>query len=367
LSRRLLVLLTLCMALALMISAPVNAWILDWAHAWGGHGTGYQEGRGGVVVDSSGNVYFAGRNEDDRFVSKFDPDGDHLWSLDLDASGMAMFEDMAMMPDGNLCAVGWSQEFTTSTFAAIDIFSQDGTLLLDKLFGDVWGEEDYYANAVAVDKDGNIYVVGDIYSEANNDYDAFAAKFNSSGSLKWLVRWSPGADDVRERAYDVAFYDGVKDDYLYIAGEHGATGFVMKFNLTSLAPVWFSINIPAHSVAVDFYGAPWVSGWSYDQGTLICLDPSTGNPTYSIAITHDGYAKTIYYDIYIAGLFKYLVGEVEDTTRDALLTAIPPIAGLWTPWSLVWAETIRMSDNLLSLENIHTYISSEPHIQPSAQ
>ena len=140
-SRRLLVLLTLCMALALMISAPVNAWILDWAHAWGGRGTGYQEGRGGVVVDSSGNVYFAGRNEDDRFVSKFDPDGDHLWSLDLDADGMAMFEDMAMMPDGNLCAVGWTIEFTASPYAAIDIFSQDGELLLDKIFGDPLEQE----------------------------------------------------------------------------------------------------------------------------------------------------------------------------------------------------------------------------------
>jgi len=116
--------------------------------------------------------------------------GDHLWSLDLDASGMAMFEDMAMMPDGNLCAVGWTLEFTASHYAAIDIFSQDGALLLDKIFGDPSEQEAYSAWAVAVDKDGNIYVVGDIYSQADDDYDAFAAKFNSSGSLKWLVRWS---------------------------------------------------------------------------------------------------------------------------------------------------------------------------------
>ena len=54
-------------------------------------GDGYQEARGSVVLDSSGNVYFAGRYGIDGLVSKFDSSGNSLWSVNWDAGGADMF------------------------------------------------------------------------------------------------------------------------------------------------------------------------------------------------------------------------------------------------------------------------------------
>ena len=131
---------------------------------------------------------------------------------------------VAVDQDGNIYVVGDTDSFGVGIEAFILKYNAAGSLMWQKTWG---GADDDYAFSVAVDQDGNIYVVGVTYSFGPNN-DAFILKYNAAGSLMWQKTW--GGDD-----WDAAFSVAVDGANIYVAGGTYSFGlssdaFILKYN-----------------------------------------------------------------------------------------------------------------------------------------
>ncbi|MCX6565715.1 MAG: SBBP repeat-containing protein [Candidatus Aminicenantes bacterium] len=174
----------------------------------------------GIAVDPNGRIYVAGTSAatwgtplrgfagglSDPFIAKLDTDGNLGWNTflggDLDEKGKAIAVD----PDGNVYAAGGN---IASRSSATGKASPDHRAFVAKLNTDgklQWnaylsGATYYYASGVAVDPGRNIYVVGTnsaswlgtLASPSAVVFDAFVAKFNTTGTLQWNI--SLGGED----------------------------------------------------------------------------------------------------------------------------------------------------------------------------
>ena len=208
-----------------------------------------------VVVDAEGNAYVAGGSQsadfpapgllgesmggDNAFIAKFSPQGELLFSTILGGGRADYIEAMALTPDGNLMVTGTSG---SADFPIKDAFqaerpgrsavfltevSADGTEVLFSTFLggssreslDPFFYPDFYAG-LAVDAAGNSYIGGvtrsadfptlnafqtDKAVPDTLDYDAFVAKFDSSGQLLYSsYLGGSGVDFLRDLAVDEA-------------------------------------------------------------------------------------------------------------------------------------------------------------------
>jgi hypothetical protein len=153
----------------------------QWAAAWGGTSLGSlpfenpAEFASDLAIDTEGNIVVTGsfggvcdfdpspesyliEGTQDVFVTKFTPDGDHLW------------------------AVKW---------------------------GEMGSNTDYYSFGVATDSANDIYLAGQYY------LDACLVKFSSVGEYQWLRFWGYSVL-TKQWAFDVAV-DSL--DYVYVTGQ----------------------------------------------------------------------------------------------------------------------------------------------------
>jgi len=160
----------------------------------------YDEARG-VATDSSGNVYVTGYTEGgldgntsvgkaDLFVVKYNSSGTKQWTNQLGSSSRDSANDIATDASGNIYVTGTTYgdlDGNTSGGKA-DLFvvkyNSSGTKQWTNQLG-TWDTD--FANGVATDSSGNVYVTGSTYrnldgnTSAGND-DLFVVKYNSSGT-----------------------------------------------------------------------------------------------------------------------------------------------------------------------------------------
>lgn len=203
-------------------------------------GSGDLDEGNAIAVDSNGDAYVAGTagatwgtpidsdaGAHDAFAAKLDDSGALQWhtfmgsALDDAGNAIAAYSDWDVYVAGT-SAAPWNR------LPVDHSMSGDGTFVaqLNSSGGWHWhafpGPRDYdTSNAIAVDKNGNVYVAG--WSEATwgeplnsftgGSYNAFAAKLNSSGVLQWntFLGWS-GDSTIA--------VDG--DGEVYVAGTAGA-------------------------------------------------------------------------------------------------------------------------------------------------
>jgi len=134
-----------------------------------------------------------------------------------------------------------------------------------------------YAQGVAVDSSGNVYVAGYSFNGANHDY--YTVKYDSGGSEVWDVSYAGPANGY-DAAWDVAV-DGSGNVYVTGSSFNGANYdyFTIKYN-SGGSEVWkVAYNGPANGadhaqgVAVDGSGNVYVTGYSnnganYDYFTI---------------------------------------------------------------------------------------------------
>ena len=217
-------LILLFVALSVNNYAQTPGWFL--AKGYGGS----REDKGNAItVDASGNFYIVGDymsaslvlgsstltninlTSTNLFIVKVDGSGNVIWakgfgdagndyakSVKTDASGnvfvVGSFNSDSITFDGgtnylkNACqGCGWEDLFIAK-------FTSTGDLLWAKKAGGVDWE---YANSVAVDNNGNVFVAGSFSSDTvtfdtvtiaipNNKSSAFLAKYNFNGQLAWV-------------------------------------------------------------------------------------------------------------------------------------------------------------------------------------
>jgi hypothetical protein len=175
----------------------------------------------GVAVDGSGNVYVTGGTNSgldgetnaggyDAFLVKYDSLGTRQWTKLLghnggsaNAAGNEEAYGIAVDGSGNIYVAGYT---TGALDGKINAGGYDAFLAkYDSLGNWQWTNllgtaGDDYANGVAVDGSGYIYVTGPTSGSLDGQpnaggYDAFLAKYDSSGNKQWTKLLGTAAPD----------------------------------------------------------------------------------------------------------------------------------------------------------------------------
>jgi len=156
-------------------------------------------------------------------------------------------------------------------------------------YGSEWnitwdGNNDDKAEGIIINSSGDIYITG--YTNiSGRDYDAFIAKYDSSGNQEWIKFWDNNSDD---KGYDIALDESGN---IYITGYTTGLGadenaFIAKYdsNGNSLLNVsWGGDSIDrGYGIVLDNLGNIFITGETLSYGSVgrdafIAKFNSTGN------------------------------------------------------------------------------------------
>ena len=198
-------------------SAGFEQWVARYHWPTNGGDTAYA-----IAVDALDNVYVTGWSGGDYATIKYNSAGVEQWVRRYNGPGNSGDRAYAIAVDfyvGKVYVTGYSVGSGTGRdYATIRYSSAGAQEWIARYNGP--GNSDDWANAIAVDGEGNVYVTG-FSSDSGTGVDYATIKYNSSGVEQWVRRYhGPGNGDDKAR-----------------------------------------------SIAVDGSGNVYVTGWSWDSGT----------------------------------------------------------------------------------------------------
>jgi uncharacterized delta-60 repeat protein len=266
---------------ALGVPAPERAYAqpgvqVDWIENYSsGHDPEFAFARA-VAVDGSGNVYvtgssYASNGLPDYATVKYSSSGDTLWVQRYNGpeDNWDAAWDLALDASGNVYVTGVSYGSNLFDYVTIK-YSPSGTEEWVARYNDPANSDDW-ANALAVDGSGNVYVTG--YSIGSGTfYDYATVKYGPSGAQEWVARYN-GPGNTKDRAWDVAV-DGSGN--VYVTGDSGEGSInqsdyvTVKYNPSGVeqwAARYTNGDDFAYALAVDAAGNVYVTGESVGSGT----------------------------------------------------------------------------------------------------
>jgi len=232
-----------------------------------------------LAIDGSGNVYVTGGSAvsggpPDYVTIKYDPAGQQQWLADFSGgNNTANFANaIALDTSGNVyvTGIGWGYG-NDSDYATVKYNSSGEQQWVARYDGP--GHNLDTAMAIAVDAAGNVYVTGRSTGSGAN-YDYATIKYNASGQEEWVARYSgPGNDydEARAIALDAA-------GNVYVTGISFGSGTdldyaTIKYNTSGTEQWVVRYNGPgngedlAYAIAIDGSANVYVTGWSVGSGT----------------------------------------------------------------------------------------------------
>lgn len=199
---------------------------IDWFRQFGTDEFDY----GGYLgVDTTGNIYVAGRTDaplfgthhgsSDVYVMKLDPNNGLLWSTQFGTASIDETLNLATDPTGGAVVVGRTYgRIGDRAYGNADAFvlkyNADGTLGWTHQIGTSAAE---YGSGVDVDQFGNVYLTGftggRLGEESFGSRDIFLTKISPVGEELWTTQIGSAGSDW---AYSVAVGN---DRAIYLAGE----------------------------------------------------------------------------------------------------------------------------------------------------
>jgi len=193
-------------------------------------GTRFDDAAYGVAADSAGNLFVVGSTEGDiagttsagqvdAFLRSYAPNGTARWTKQFGSPGNDIALDVAVAAGGTIYVVGQTfgtlpgqQSQGVGSDAFLAAFDAEGNSLWTKQFGTPPTD---VANGVAVDAQGNVYVVGSSegslpgHTNAGGPSvggltawnDIFLVKFDSTGAEVWSKQFG---DQRQNEGLDVA-------------------------------------------------------------------------------------------------------------------------------------------------------------------
>jgi hypothetical protein len=225
----------------------------SWTKTWGILGF---EWISSVSIDSSDNIYVLGGTENlqtgirNNFLTKFNLMGDVIWQklLDYNESNSQVYHTIKIDKDNNLFLVGNIRNKTNwKDYIVLSKFNNSGELLWNK----VWGGSEYFvSNNMAVDLLGNVYIVGLVEINSSDDLDTYLVKLNNTGHILW--NQTLGSLD-----YDVYYAVSTHgENNVYVAGTINNKAIILSYNSSGHYDWNYTWSFPYHEqdIAVDFDG-----------------------------------------------------------------------------------------------------------------
>jgi uncharacterized delta-60 repeat protein len=274
--------------------------IQQWIAMYNGPGNSYDQARAISVADE-GNVYVTGYSygsgtSGDYATIKYNTDGVQQWVTRYDGPGNYWDYALAITVDQkrNVYVTGLSSGSGTSDdFATIKYDTNGVQQWVVRYNGS--GNSDDYANAISVDRTGNVYVSGNsVGSGTSSDYSTI--KYDSNGVEQWVARYNGtgnSVDEVHSMAVD-------RGGNVYVTGQSAGLGTyadyaTIKYNSSGVEqwvaryrtlPVYYHNS--ASAISIDYGGNIYVTGTSfYDWRSFITTikyeqSPSFGKSTNEI-------------------------------------------------------------------------------------
>jgi pectate lyase len=295
-----------------------------------------------IAVDSNGSVYACGESagigtDQDCLTLKYSPAGDRLWDKTYNgsANGWDLLEAIAIDSAGNVYVTGSVETATDSNYVTIK-YSPDGNSL--------WPAPAFYSStatgwdeayAITVTSDGNVAVTG--YSEGTTSADAATVKYNSqTGAQLWAARYNDAANSV-DYAEAIAAdnwgnvyvlgrsTEANSMDYLTICyGLNGTQLWKMNYNGPELQ------TDTGTAIAVDSDAGVYVTGYSigsdsnYDYATIkYAPNPCPNRPAGDLS----GDCKVDFFDF--TSLADSYIGSTENRLK------LKDIADTWLECGLI--------------------------------
>jgi hypothetical protein len=201
-----------------------------WVNRYNGSANSHDNPEG-LVLDAAGNVYITGISYGDGAdyaTIKYNAAGVQQWvARYAGAAGSTdRATDIAVDASGNVYVTGDSNgntdpsDFNTGDYTTIKYDAGGNELWVARYDGN---HNIDYANALALDAQGNVYVTG--ASRGNNIYEDYATvKYNAAGVQQWVARYNgpyTGGD------YNLNFTDIAKDIVVDDNGHVYVTGFTV--------------------------------------------------------------------------------------------------------------------------------------------
>lgn len=222
------------------------------------------DGANDVLVDADGTAYVLGSERvmgegANLWLRQYMPDGTEGWTYtfngadSLDDAGASLTRNA----DGDFVIAGTTETAATGEDGLVLVVPADGTTetLIITFDGPGSGPGDNddldSADAVAVDPDGNIDVVGTIRIGAQ-DWDVFVAEYDATGTELWTSTYV-GAGGGSDGAQDIHVADdGTVSVLAYEELDTGSQGLVLVYDTDGVA----AVDPP--QTFTDYFPRDWV-------------------------------------------------------------------------------------------------------------
>lgn len=228
-----------------------------------------------VLVDDAGNVYVFGESQNESqngelLFLQYDSDGVEQWSVrrtDKDGKSIDFYE-AALDPAGFIYITG-SVRISGDMACMLLKYNTAGEFIWDAYYDD---DDSDVGKVLTLDEEGNIYVAGETWSGEN--WDLLTLKFNDAGVEQWAEIYN-GPGDWVDYGNDLAV-DGNGNVYVIAESDGGSTLYdyaIVKYDNDGGFQWDFRYDGPAHGddfpymIAADEYGAVYVTGGSTGSDT----------------------------------------------------------------------------------------------------
>ncbi len=236
-----------------------------WTNRYNGPGNG-DDAAFALAVDGSGSVAVAGysygtNGYPDYATIKYSRGGVPLWTNRYNASGngAAYANALALDNSGNVYLAGQAWNGSSVDYATIAYSSAGVALWTNRYDGP--GNDTDLATAIAVDSSGNVYVAGSS-TGSGSSYDYATIKYSNAGVAMWTNRYD-GPGNFVDRVYAIALDNSGN---AYVTGQ--SVGSDSSYDYATIA--YSSAGV---ALWTNRYNGP---GNSEDYGNAIAVD-SSGN------------------------------------------------------------------------------------------